>query len=796
VQKAFLDELSEGALLALPFLFEFWALPHQLPPEGDWKTWVILGGRGAGKTRAGAEWVRSEVEGARPLDHGRSRRVALVGETIEQAVTVMVEGESGILACSPPDRRPLWDATRKRLLWPNGAEARVYSAHDPERLRGPQFDAAWVDEYGCPAVDKGPNQPNKFVDPKSSESSLPKYSTGQRDDLVQMQYVRAVASYWSEGARNPVSPLYGGRMVDMDHAYLWAWDARPYPWFPALEDVWSDGENYRLGHWMTGRAAMRSLASVVSEICARAGLEARDTSELYGLVRGYVPGDVSDARAMLQPLMLAFGFDAAERDGQVIFRSRGIGRATEINPDRLAVIQETPGDLVLTRISAEESAARIKLIHVDADGNFDVRSADAGFPDVAGREGSRSELPLALTADEAGRIVERWVAEARVSRDRARFALPPGIAGIGAGDTVELPGAGTFRLDAIEEAGIRLCDAVRMEPGIYRPVEYPAGPVRLTPVVPPLPVEAVFLDLPLLSGDEDPAAPYVAATATPWTRVAVYSSSGSDGFSLDQVLERPTVMGVTESDLTSALPGRWDRGAPLRLRLFGGGLSSVTDTMVFAGANAMAIGDGVTDDWEVFQFANAELLGPNSWSVSRRLRGQAGTEGLIRPIWPSGSRVVLLDRSATQLSLPASYLGIERIYRFGPARRPPDDLSYRQQERTFRGVGLRPYAPVHLRARRVDPEAPLEVTWVRRTRIAGDRWDVAEVPLGEMRERYLVRVTAGGTTRRTEEVSAASWSYPSATQAADGVSGPFVVEVAQISDRFGPGLYGRIDIDG
>jgi phage terminase large subunit-like protein len=103
--------------------------------------------------------VRAEVEGARPLDAGRSRWVALVGETIEQAVTVMVEGESGILACSPPDRRPLWDATRKRLLWANGAEARVYSAHDPERLRGPQFDAVWVDEYGCPAVDRGTNEP-------------------------------------------------------------------------------------------------------------------------------------------------------------------------------------------------------------------------------------------------------------------------------------------------------------------------------------------------------------------------------------------------------------------------------------------------------------------------------------------------------------------------------------------------------------------------------------------------------------------------------------------------------------
>ncbi|KAJ56572.1 ATP-binding protein [Actibacterium mucosum KCTC 23349] len=145
-QTAFLDSLSENALLALPYLFEFWALPHQIPPAGDWRTWVIMGGRGAGKTRAGSEWVRSEVEGSRPLEVGRSRRVALVGETIEQAREVMVFGDSGILACSPPDRRPKWEASRKRLVWPNGAVAQVFSAHEPEGLRGPQFDAAWVDE--------------------------------------------------------------------------------------------------------------------------------------------------------------------------------------------------------------------------------------------------------------------------------------------------------------------------------------------------------------------------------------------------------------------------------------------------------------------------------------------------------------------------------------------------------------------------------------------------------------------------------------------------------------------------
>jgi phage terminase large subunit-like protein len=145
-QAAFLASLSDEALLALPWLWEFWALEHQVAPEGDWRSWVIMGGRGAGKTRAGAEWVRAQVEGARPRDPGRAARVALIGETMDQARDVMVFGDSGILGCSPPDRRPVWEATRRRLVWPNGAVAQVFSAHEPEALRGPQFDAAWVDE--------------------------------------------------------------------------------------------------------------------------------------------------------------------------------------------------------------------------------------------------------------------------------------------------------------------------------------------------------------------------------------------------------------------------------------------------------------------------------------------------------------------------------------------------------------------------------------------------------------------------------------------------------------------------
>ena len=109
---------------------------------------MIVGGRGAGKTRAGAEWVRAQVEGPGPFDDGRCRRVALVGDTIDEVRAVMVEGESGLLAVSPPDRRPIFKSSQSKLVWPNGAEARMYSAANPEALRGPQFDAAWSDELG------------------------------------------------------------------------------------------------------------------------------------------------------------------------------------------------------------------------------------------------------------------------------------------------------------------------------------------------------------------------------------------------------------------------------------------------------------------------------------------------------------------------------------------------------------------------------------------------------------------------------------------------------------------------
>ena len=124
---------------------------HQEPPlrangGGPWTTWLMLGGRGAGKTRLGAEWVRALANGIAPYASQRCLNIALVGETEHDVREVMIEGPAGLLRMSPRSERPLWTATRRRLEWPNGAVGLAFSAEDPEQLRGPQFDAAWCDE--------------------------------------------------------------------------------------------------------------------------------------------------------------------------------------------------------------------------------------------------------------------------------------------------------------------------------------------------------------------------------------------------------------------------------------------------------------------------------------------------------------------------------------------------------------------------------------------------------------------------------------------------------------------------
>src|SRR6056297_366306 len=706
----------------------------------------------------------------------------------------------------------VWRYKDIRNWWANPHHERVGGTRKAQPTTWqPESKPIWFTELGCAAIDKGTNQPNKFIDPKSSESSLPYFSNGLRDDLVQRQYLRAQLTYWNDPEHNPASSVYGGTMLDLSRAFVWAWDARPYPWFPGNETLWSDGPNYRHGHWLNGRLSGRSLASVVGEICAKVGLTAIDTSHLHGIVRGYVVPQVTDARRALQPLMLAYGFDAIERDGVLVFQMRNAARPIDLARETLVDSDEIDGDLSEIRASEAEMAGRVRIHFLQADSDHQAASEEAILPDDATHAVSETDLPLALTRAEGRQIAERWLAEARVARDSVRFALPPSQLALGAGDIVRLPtvsGTTLARIDKVEVMDHQIVDAVRIEPDVFSPSEMSEEVARLRPVTPAVPVTPVFLDLPLMSGDEVPHAPHLALSAKPWPgAVALYDAAEASDYALNGISASQSVIGLTETPLCAARAGKIDRGLPLQVRLASGSLQSVSDAGLLTGANLMAIGDGSAGHWELFQFRDAALMSEGRWQLSHRLRGQAGSEGVMPDVWPVGSWVVLMNGAPSQIALKPTQRGLLRHYRVGLARRPYDHAAYEHLLRAFDGNGLRPFRPGQLRVAEADASqvpidadvvsghaADFKVTWIRQTRIDGDVWELAEVPIGEETELYRVQVRQGQNVVRDTTVSHPAWIYSISEQTEDGLVGPYRIAVAQVSHRFGPGPWAEVEV--
>jgi hypothetical protein len=650
----------------------------------------------------------------------------------------------------------------------------------------------WFTEIGCAAIDKGTNEPNKFLDPKSSESAPPRYSTGLRDDFMQMQYLRAFHRHFALNANNPVSREYNGRMVDTARTHVWAWDARPWPHFPARSDLWSDGDNYVRGHWINGRSTSRALASVVEEICRDCGIPGVDTSRLWGIVRGYAVDGTDTGRQKLQTLMLANAFDAAEREGRLAFVTRTGQPVADVDPSVVAIDPEAEASVTVARAAEAEVTGRVRVSFVDSDSDYAMAAAEAVMPDEAARTVAETELSLALLRTEGRQVAERWLAESRLARDRVRFALPPSSLAIGAGDVIRLnaqEGPALYRIDRIEEAGLRAVEAIRVEPEVYLPHETAEDRKEPVQVSPPVPVEATFLDLPLIGGDEVPHAPHVAFVARTWPgKVALYASDAAEGFRLDDTYPVPSVVGETLGKLSGASAGLWDQGPALRVKLVRGTLSSASTARVLGGANLAAIGDGLSDLWELFQFVDAELVAPRTYDIRIRLRGQNGTDGVMPAEWPAGSRFVLLDGVPQQIGLASSQRGLSLRWRWGPAARPIGDPSYRSREVAFQGIGLRPYSVCHLRASAV-ADGATDVTWIRRTRLDGDLWGSGDVPLGEAGENYLIQVLSGGVLRREVQTKEPIWRYSVGQKAADAADQGFLVRVAQLSDRFGPGPF-------
>jgi hypothetical protein len=656
----------------------------------------------------------------------------------------------------------------------------------------PQSKPIWLTEIGCPAVDKGANQPSVFPDPKSSEAGLPHYSSGDRDDLIQRRYIEAALGVFdpafNETPANPVSTVYGGRMIPPDGVYVWTWDARPFPAFPAMTETWSDAANWETGHWVTGRFGSTPLDGLVSTILSDSGIGGADTSELGEGADGYVVDRPMTPRAMLDPLALAFAFDASEQDGALRFRQRGSLPAAELTEDDLVLPDEGAPTRVV-RVQESELPREVTLAFTDIGADY-LRGTVASRRLVGGSSRSaHADLAIVTNDSEATRRAEIWLQDLWAGRESAGFSLPPSKLALAAGDVIGITvnlRRHLFELQEVSDAESRAVRARSVDPEVF---DLALSPPRLRVSGPPAavgPVHALALDLPALNAVPPPVLGRLAVFADPWPgAVTVWSSV--DGLSYGRVALAlaPSIVGHTLDDLPAGPTSRWHR-ATVGVRLDGGQLASISDSALLAGANAAAVRrpDGA---WEIIQFANAELIADNTYLLSRFLRGQAGTEWAIAAQLPSGAPFVLLDQHIVTVATGIDALERTVQLRIVASGRDHADPTALTLPLTPKATALRPLAPVHLNA--VRAAGGVLFSWTRRTRIDGDSW-VGEVPLGEDSEQYVLDILSGTAVVRTIIAATSSVLYQSADEVSDfGVPQPSLsIRVAQLSATVGRGF--------
>jgi len=685
---------------------------------------------------------------------------------------------------------------RQKDIW------NFWSQHHYERVGGvelasptawvPQSKPVWLTELGCPAVDKGANGPNVFPDPKSSENALPPFSKGQRDDLMQRRFIEAVLGAFDpafgEAALNPVSTVYGGRMIPPGSIYLWTWDARPYPVFPAADDVWGDAANWNAGHWLTGRLGSAPLDALVTALLGDSGITNVDCRDLGEGPEGYAVDRPMAPRAMLDPLALAFAFDAVEQDGVLRFRQRGGAPVAEFTEDDL-VLPDNSASARLTRAQDSDLARQVSLAFTDIASDYQRATALSRRLTGASTRNARAELAMVCRSEQAERRADIWLQDLWATRERANFALPPSRLMLTPGDVAALTVNGRRRLIEIEEvadAEARTIAARSIDTDVFNvALAPPAKNVVVTPA-PVGPPYAVALDLPNTRGETPVVLSRLAVFADPWPgAVAVWASRDGASYTRAALAAAPCVIGETLDDLPAGPTARWHR-TDMRVRIHGGTLTSASDLAVLAGANAAALrhADG---HWEVIQFAEAELIGTRTYRLSKLLRGQAGSEWAMTPLLAAGASFVLLDGRAVPIASGIDARDRAMQLRVVPAGRDTADATALALDVTPGDTALKPLAPVHLRARR--DGAGVTLSWIRRTRVDGDSWS-GEVPLGEDSERYAVDLLSGSTVLRTLTSAVPSALYAAADELADfgAAQTSLTLRVAQVSATVGRGF--------
>ncbi|MGO4688544.1 baseplate multidomain protein megatron [Brevundimonas sp. 2YAF1] len=748
------------------------------PPLGDWREGEWRDGGGGLDAEAGFRgpsapaYLAEQVAGGEGYDWYYASSADRAAQT-RTPIADTAHGEDWVFR--PKDLKGWWS---------NPHHERVAGVRAPTPTAWvPKMKPIRLTEFGCAAVDRGGNAPNLFQDPKSSENALPPFSTGARDDRMQRRALEAVLKHFAKAENNPTSPVYGRPMLE--GADAWCWDARPYPAFPALDEVWADAGAWRAGHWLNGRMSGEAV-DLIAAVLRRGGLEEDDFAigALDGEAAGYVIDRPMRTRDALEPLLAAFGATAAERDGRVAVRGDEAAVLT-LTGEALALPDEGASLAAERSLEPRPNVARVRFIDETAD--YQTGSVVARAEQGGDGGGLDADLPVVCDAELATSVARRALALGDAGERLTARLGPLEALRLEPGDGVAVEGrAGEWRvarLDWDEQPTATLEPVVRLTRagagGEATPDWRPGEPPTIT--------AAPFLrllDLPLLPGAEDDGRPVAVVAAEPWRSMTLHGGQDAATLTPRATVAQPATVGVLTEPLTRGVLGRWDETNAITVRIEGAPPQSLSGAAVLGGGNALAVETAA--GWEVVQYRRADLVAGEVWRLTGLLRGQQGTEAATAAGAAAGGLVVVLDRNLPRVEMSAGERGLPRLWRAGPAGAPPGGAGFAEVDFTWTERSARTWRPAHLRA--AVEGGGRRLSWVPCVRMGGDRWDQEPVEVDP--RRFRVRVLDGGVEKRVWEVEGLEAVYAAAQTAADfpgGVSEGARAAVAQWGEGYGWG---------
>jgi len=658
----------------------------------------------------------------------------------------------------------------------------------------PKMKPLWFTEFGFPSVDGCSNQPNVFVDPRSSESSYPRASKQNIDFAAQRLALEATEDFLT--AQNAVS----GNSNLVPSRFVWTWDARPYPQYPNLSSVWADSDLWVTGHWIEGKIGTSTVGAIVGSLVEEVGVTNYDVSTIQDSLDGYCIPDITDIRTCITGLNVPYFFDMVESSGVLKFVKRGQNSSVTIPQDNIVPPTSKNDDIrtiaKIIRTQEVDLPQKYSVTYYDQANNYEQNTQ------IAQRQTTQSvnqvNLTWNLSIDDqtAQNIANQLLYTAWMNRTIYQFTVPPIYATIEPTDVITVTIDNVDRVLRVTSSdmkpnGSQDIQAVTENISTYNFYQVPGTGITAQQLPTVIPVTALtLLDLPAFPSDAwtDIFMTVADIPLDPnWNGAVLYRSddggvNGGNTYVQVVPLTVKSTIGTATSVLGVGNYDTWDNASSVTIVMQNGSLSSATQLALLNGANSAVLGS------EIIQFQNAELVGTNTYLLSGLLRGRLGTEDQVAS-HVSGESFVLLDSTISRVTMPISLINILDYYKcvsVGATLAVSTEQSF-----TYNARQLKPHSPVQITGSR-DGSGNLTINWVRRTRVGGALMDGTDVPLSEESEAYQVDIYSGSNVVRTVASTSPTCSYPAAEQITDfgSMQNAVNVRVYQMSATVGRGIAG------